>query len=816
MIKIQIDDKNIEVAKGKKIIEVAEQLGIYIPRFCYYKKLSIASSCRICLVEVVGNAKLLPACSTIVQDGMKILTNSKKVIAARSAMLDLLLANHPLDCPICDKAGACELQDIVFKYGKDNMPYHEEKRAIYSKDFNYLIKTEMTRCIHCMRCVRFCKEVSGTNDLSVINRGEDTTIIPFADEKIKLGVIGNIIELCPVGAILAKSNINAKNWELKRKSSIGSHDCLGTNIYFDIKDNNIVRVVPRENDNINETWIADRDRFSYDAINHKDRLGMPLYKDNGKWKKISWEEALNLVNNNLKHIITNDGANQIGSLVSSSATVEDQCLLQKYLRAMGSNNIDHRLWQLDFAWQNNAELYPNLSVEINFLELQKLIFIIGADLNKEQPLLELRLRKTVAFGGKICMLNGLGSTASSLNAKEYIVEQGDLAISLLAIIKLLLNQVNIKSNYNELFIEVQENLNTIVPTKQDENIANLLLEIAGKKLILLGNFATSHPQSSFIILLSKIIAELINANHGQLSKGANAAGAWLTGCIPHRKSGGIVVDEPGKNTKEMLSAPLKSYVLMGIEPELDSIFGIKALDTMKQADFNIAFTSFTSKCLLEVSNLLLPITTFAEMNGTFINIAGEWQSFEPAVESFQSSLPAWEILNKLADLASLKTFNYKSREDLIEELLQTIKIAEPIPTLTLRQKLTMLMQYVAGQFNDIKQDVRRKKSVNDLMWVTSVPMYKIDPLVRRSELLQGAFSAKNKVIAKINKVTANKLEIEDNDLIEVKTINNESIILPVEIDNLISIGSIFIEHGTDESLQLGIPYDYLSVKRCKQ
>lgn len=652
MINIEIDGQKVKVDRKATIIEVADQLCIPIPRLCYHKKLSIIAACRLCLVEIVGSAKLVTACSTLVLDGMQIITNSPKVIKARQDVLELILINHPLNCPVCDKTGACDLQDIVMQYGKDHSCYKEEKRAIVSDDFNPLIKTEMTRCIHCMKCVRFCNEIAGTDDLAVINRGESTTIMATTGTGASAGVSGNIIDLCPVGALLPKPSLGlARNWELIKTSSIAPYDCFGSNIYIYTAQNKIVRIAARENDAINETWIADRDRFSNLAITSDNRLSQPLFKYNGKWISTTWQEALALINNKLQNIVNSYGPDTIGGLISSSATVEEQYLLQKYLRCMGSNNIDHRLMQLDFRAQEQAPLYPRLGVAIENIEKQKLLLAIGLDIQQEQPILRLKTRKMIANGGAI----------------KHIVKQEDLVTPLLGIIKVLLK----KNNY-QVDSQINELLLNIVPTNSDKKLANELLMENGDKLILLGNFALSSSQASVIILLCNNIAKLTKANFGTLTNGANTAGAWLAGCVPHRMPGGQSITEIGKNAAEMLRTPLKSYILFGIEPELTSILGNKAISSIQQADFTVALSCHSSKPLLEIADVLLPITSFAEMAGTFVNIMGVWQSFNAAIKPLGESVPGWEVLQRLGVLANFADFKYISSVCIIDELQSII------------------------------------------------------------------------------------------------------------------------------------------------
>ena len=727
MIKLEIDGQTVDAEKDELIITVTDKLGIYIPRFCYDKNLSNISACRACLVEVDGHKKLEPACSTKVCHGMQVHTNSVTAIAARKSVLELLLINHPLDCPVCDKAGACDLQDIVMECGKDASRHREVKRSLVSKDFGPLVQTEMNRCIQCMKCTRFCDEIAGSHDLAVINRGENTTIGSISGFGMTVGVAGNVIDLCPVGALLAKPGLfTARNWELKPNFAVAPHDCIGSNLTIYSSNKKIAKVVAKENPAINGAWIADRERFSYQAITSKDRLEKPLFKHQGKWIETNWNDALLLTNKQLQAIISRSCPQAIGGLITPSATIEEQYLLQKYLRGLGSNNIDHRLQQLDFRCEQYAPAYPNLGVELADIEQQKIILLVGSDPLAEQPIFALKLRQMVARSGKIAVVNPHECKFNFALSAHNNVNGIDLITPLLSIIKVLLKKTK-QLQFAE-FTAITEN---IAPKPIDKKIAELLQDLGSDKSIVLGNLALSHPQATTIIYLSQVIGKLCNANFATLTMGANAAGAWLAGCVPHRGPGNVATPAPGKNAYQMLTKPLQAYLLFGIEPDLDSILGQAAINTLQQADFTVAVTSFTSKALFEVADVMLPLATFAETSGTFVNVTGTWQSFNAAIEPLYQSRPGWKILNQLIQLANIADCDHTSTIEIIT-LLENMQVERKIHP----SKWNIIG--LAQEINDFAANASKDQSRQWLTANVNNTMGQIDPLLRRSVALQQA------------------------------------------------------------------------------
>ncbi len=566
MVDLEIDNRPITVEPGTSIIEAADKLGIYIPRFCYHKKLSIAANCRMCLVEVEKVGKALPACATPVTQGMKVYTVSKKAVEAQRIVMEFLLINHPLDCPICDQGGECELQDQSMGYGASHSNYEQKKRAVFDEDIGPLIETEMTRCIQCTRCVRFGEEIAGMRELGVVSRGENEQIGTYVKHMMQSEVSGNVIDLCPVGALIAKpSRYTLRAWEVMEHAAIAPHDCIGANIFVHSRSleyhpqKQVMRVVPRENPAINETWISDRDRFSYLGLTHADRILKPKVKKNGVWKEIEWQPALLEIADRLQAIIHTQGPEHIGALASPNASLEELYLLQKWLRAFGCANIDHRLRQQDFSDQDQMESYPSLGMKIADIESLDTIILLGSHIRYEQPSLGLRINKAVQDGTKIIAINPMDYRYVFPVAEKIIA--ADIVFPL-AEITAALAQENGKP-----IPELQH----IQPSAQAASIARQLKN-SKNTAIFFGEYALSLSNSADLRALAGKIKEMTGCTVGYLTEGANSAGAWIAGAIPHRGPAGQPVDKAGANALEMLTGHAKrAYILLGVEPEMDCI-----------------------------------------------------------------------------------------------------------------------------------------------------------------------------------------------------------------------------------------------------
>jgi NADH-quinone oxidoreductase subunit G len=629
MVKIEIDGKTLEVPQGQMVIEAADIAGIPIPRFCYHKKLSIAANCRMCLVDVANAPKALPACATPVTEGMKIYTKSKRAIDAQKAVMEFLLINHPLDCPICDQGGQCELQDVALEYGKDTSQFEERKRVVKDKDIGPLITTEMTRCIHCTRCVRFGAEVAGMREMGATGRGEFMQIGTYIEESVDSELSGNIIDLCPVGALTSKPfRFQARAWELQALPSVSPHDCLGSNLYFHVINHKVLRSLPRENEDLNEVWLSDRDRFSYLGFNHADRLTQPWIKKDNEWQAVDWATALQFTCDLLDKINSKD----LGVLSSPNSTLEEFFLLQKLMRAKGCNNVDHRLRMGDKALQDKN---PQLGISLKNLETQEVIVIVGSHLRKEQPLINARVRKAALHGAKVFAINPYRMDFN------YTVHQ-------------ITDSADILSSLNSELKALKDVL------AQSQNVT-----------FLIGDLAYSHPHAAAIHGIVQTFASKYNATLGEMRVGANASGGWIAGMLPYRTPTGNATH--GLSAIEMLSKPMQGYFLLHTEPEFDSSQSGLALNALQAANAVIALTAFDSANLREYANVLLPVTPISETAGTYVNALGNWQSFEGAVRPLGESRPGWKVLRVLANVWDVPGFEYQSCIEVLQEIKDTYK-----------------------------------------------------------------------------------------------------------------------------------------------
>ena len=600
IVNIEVDGKPVEARPGQMLIEVTDEIGAYVPRFCYHEKLSVAANCRMCLVDIEGAPKPIPACAQPITEGMKVYTKSPRAIAAQKATMEFLLINHPLDCPICDQGGECELQDLAMGYGRDVSRYNDGKRVVKDKNIGPLVSTDMTRCIHCTRCVRFGEEIQGNPQLGTTLRGENVEISTFVEQNIDHELSANIIDLCPVGALNNKPyRYSARAWEMMQRPTVAPHDCVGSNIYAHMLRGTVKRVVPRDNEAINETWISDRDRFSYEAIYADDRLRTPRIKQSGEWREIDWEDALEAAANSLRN-----GEN-LGMLASPSATVEEGYLLKRLADHLGTRNIDHRIERRDFAEQDKDPAYPYLGCSIAELEDQDAIFGIGSHIRAEAPILAHRIRKAALKGASV-------SFASS-EKHEYFFDV-DHYLSGSGLVELLSG-------------------------KEVERVVEKLAA-AENALVLLGNIANRHKSFSKVRGLAAEIAKKAGAKLGTLSPGANSAGLCQAGVLPQ---GG------GAHAGAMLDEALDAVVLLNIEPDADLLAAEDAVRKLSRQKFVVALTPFLSEALLEAADLLLPIGTFAETSGTYVNVEGTWQSFGGEAR------PAWKVLRVLVTSSKQRT-----------------------------------------------------------------------------------------------------------------------------------------------------------------
>jgi len=690
MVKVEINGQVIEAHEGDMLIDVADDAQIMIPRFCYHKKLSIAANCRMCLVEVEGAWKALPACATPVTDGMKVHTKSAKAIAAQKSVMEFLLINHPLDCPICDQGGECELQDVAMEYGDDVSRYSEGKRVVADRDAGSLIKTDMTRCIHCTRCVRFGQEIAGMKELGATGRSEWMSIGTYIEKSITSEMSGNMIDLCPVGALTSKPfRYTARPWELKSHASIAAHDSMGSNVQVHTKNNQVKRVVPRSNEAINEVWLSDRDRFSYEGLNSEDRLMQPMVKENGQWVEVDWETALQATVEGLQ--ATLNAKQEVGVLASANSTLEELHLLQKLARGLKIENIDFRHRQADFSLDKVGFNTPLLTQEIADVEKANAILIVGSFLRKELPILNHRIRKAVISNNATAIV--VNPEVLEFNFKVTNVHSEFGMVSELAgITRAVLALANESA---------QDQLATIEPTDAQKAIAQKLFD-AKNVSIMVGQISQMHSDFTVIQVLTALIAKHTTAKLNILPLAANEVGAHLVNVLPRS----------GKNSLEMISSELSAYINVNIEPEADFTESEKAIAAMKKANFVVSLTAFDSEIQRDYANVLLPIAAFAETAGTFVNATGLKQSFKMAVEPQGDAKAAWKILRVLGNMFNLEGFDYTHTNEVLREVLDN-------------QATQIDLTSVSYQL----------PSNNDKL-VTLVSPYAMDALVRRAPSLQ--------------------------------------------------------------------------------
>ena len=700
MVEIEIDGKKVEVKEGSMVMDAANQLGTYIPHFCYHKKLSIAANCRMCLVEVEKAPKPLPACATPVTPGMIVRTHSEKAVRAQKDVMQFLLLNHPLDCPICDQGGECQLQDLAVGYGPSASRYHEEKRVVHAKDVGPLISMkEMSRCIHCTRCVRFGQEIAGVMEFGMLGRGEHSEITSFVGKTVDSELSGNMIDLCPVGALTSKPfRYSARTWELSRRKSISPHDSLGSNLIVQVKGAKVMRVLPLENEAIYECWLSDRDRFSYEGLNSEERLTTPMIKQNGEWQATDWQTALEYVAHGLRNIRHEHGADAIAALATPYSTLEELSLLQKLVRGLGSDNIDFRLRQTDTI--ADPEFAPWLGMSIEAVSELKRVFVIGSFLRKDHPLLSAKLRTAVRRGASLSILHAADDDLLMPVANKLIAAPGDWVAQLGEVAVAIAQSKNLSA---------PAELANLQPSPTAKQIAASLLS-GEPRAIFLGNAAAQHPQASQLHALAQWIAAQTDARFGYLTEAANTVGAYLAKARPSGTA----------NAHSLVAQVRKAYLLLHTEPELDCADPRTAHTAMNQAEMVVVMSPF--KHAMAFADVLLPVSPFTETSGTFVSAEGRAQSFNGSVKPLGETRPAWKVLRVLGNLLSLEGFAYESSEDIRNEILGSGSLDGLDLTARLNNHVDIALK-----------PVQRSQGIERL---ADVPVYFSDAIVRRSASLQ--------------------------------------------------------------------------------
>ncbi|MEY3201670.1 MAG: hypothetical protein RIR70_1220, partial [Pseudomonadota bacterium] len=758
------------------VMDAANKVGTYIPHFCYHKKLSIAANCRMCLVEVEKAPKPLPACATPVTAGMKVKTHSDLAVKAQKGVMEFLLINHPLDCPICDQGGECQLQDLAVGYGQSGSRFAEEKRVVLNKNLGSLISTDMTRCIHCTRCVRFGQEIAGVMELGVANRGEHSEIMPFISKTVDSELSGNMIDLCPVGALTSKPfRFSARTWELSRRKSVSPHDSLGANLIVQVKHDEVKRVLPLENEDVNECWISDKDRFSYEALNSEDRLTRPMIKQGGQWREVEWQTAIEYAAHALKHVSTEHGADALAALASPHSTLEELYLAQKLLRGLGSDNIDHRLRQSDFRADGKRAGAPWLGTSISdFAQLDR-VLIVGSFLRKDHPLLAQRLRQSAKRGTQVSVIH---PTTDELLINTHTRIKASPTQLIAATAEVLKALAEIKGASVDASVAA---LMGVPVSPEARRIAQSLAsgERAG---VFLGNLATAHPEASTLALLAQEIARIAGAVCGTLGEAANSVGAYLAGAVP-KQSG---------NAANLIAASRKAYLLLNAELE-DFAEPQATRAALAAAETVIALTPFKNAAL-DYADVILPIAPFTETSGTFVNTEGRAQSFHAVCKPLGETRPGWKVLRVLANLLALPGFDFDSTEAVKAEVLGTGEIASRLNNRT--EGLTASVPAAPAGIERI----------------ADVPIYFADPLARRAPSLQKAADAKAPTL-RIPGPLAAQLGLQEGASARVKSGAGE-VCLQVEIDDAVASGCARIAGAHASTAALGALFGNLTLERA--
>jgi len=782
MVEIELDGKKIEVADGATIMDAANQAGIYVPHFCYHRKLTIAANCRMCLVEVEKAPKPLPACATPVTKGMKVHTHSEQAVDAQKGVMEFLLINHPLDCPICDQGGECQLQDLAVGYGASGSRYEETKRVVADKNLGPLISTDMTRCIHCTRCVRFGKEIAGIMELGMIGRGEHAEIITFVGRTVDSELSGNVIDLCPVGALTSKPfRYSARTWELTHRPAVSPHCGLGSNLTVQVKQNRVMRVLPRENEAINECWLSDKDRFSYEGLNSEQRLARPMLKRGGAWKEVEWQVALDFVAGELKRIRDQHGAAAIGALATPHQTLEELFLLGKLARELASGNADFRLRQSDFSDDAQRAGVPWLGMKIADIDKLDRLLVVGSTFRKDHPLIAHRVRQATKRRAQLNLINPVDDDLLMPVAHKAIVAPAAMPDMLAQVVKAVAEQKAIP-----LPERLSGATRGVAASDAARRIAASL--VSGKDVaIFLGNLAQNHPAASQLHELGLVLAEMLGAKFGVLGEAANSVGGYIAGCVP---SGG----KAGLNAAQMLAHPLKAYLLLGVEAELDTHNPQQSVAAMKSAELVVAMSPYQHGAV-EYAQVMLPIAPFTETAGTFVNTEGVAQSFQGVVRPLGEARPAWKVLRVLGNLLGLQGFDHDSAEEVKHEALGDAEIAARLD----------------NRLRAFAPDSVIGTRGSGLERIAEVPIYAADAIVRRSRPLQRTRDAAPPV-AWLNRTLFEQLGLREGDALRVRQGTGEALV-DAAVDDRLPAGCLRLAAARPETAALGAMFGTVSAER---
>ncbi|AOJ38585.1 NADH dehydrogenase [Burkholderia lata] len=765
MVELEIDGKKVEVPEGSMVIQAAHKADTYIPHFCYHKKLSVAANCRMCLVEVEKMPKAVPACATPVSAGMIVHTQSDKAVKAQQSVMEFLLINHPLDCPICDQGGECQLQDLAVGYGKSSSRYSEEKRVVFHKNVGPLISMEeMSRCIHCTRCVRFGQEIAGVMEFGMLGRGEHSEITTFVGKTVDSEMSGNMIDLCPVGALTSKPfRYSARTWELSRRKSVSPHDSVGANLVVQVKNNRVMRVLPFENEAINECWISDKDRFSYEGLNSEERLTKPMLKQGGQWIETDWQTALEYVAKGLKGIAADHGANALAMLASAHSTAEELFLVKQLANELKTPNVDFRLRQQDFSAPVQGA--PWLGMPIADLSNVDAAFVVGSFLRRDHPLFAARLRQAAKNGAKLHFLHATGDDALIPTAQR-IVAAPSAWLDQLAGIAAAVAQLR--------GVALPDTLAGVTASPAAQAVAQSLAN-GERRAVLLGNVAVRHPEFAKLHAVAKWIADNTGATFGFLTEAANTVGAHVVGALP---------GEGGLNAREAFTQPRKGYVLLNVEPEFDTADPAQALAALNQAEMVVVMSPF--KHGLDYADVLLPVAPFTETAGTYVNAEGTVQSFNGVVRPLGDTRPGWKVLRVLGSLLGLPNFEYETAEEVRLAALGDAGVASRLSNQTSVAPARAAANAANGGFERL----------------ADVPIYHADALVRRAGALHLTAAAKAANAAALPAALFDKLGLKEGDAVRVRQ-GERAVQLPAVRDANLAETVVRVSAATPAGAALG-------------
>ncbi|MCB1898808.1 NADH-quinone oxidoreductase subunit NuoG [Cognatazoarcus halotolerans] len=781
MLEIEIDGKVIQVNDGSTVMDAATQAGSYVPHFCYHKKLSIAANCRMCLVQVEKAPKPLPACATPVTNGMKVWTHSEAAVKAQKGVMEFLLINHPLDCPICDQGGECQLQDLAVGYGDSSSRYQEEKRVVLNKNLGSLVATDMTRCINCTRCVRFTQEIAGEMELGQAFRGEHAEIMPFVEKTVDSELSGNIIDLCPVGALTSKPfRFSARTWEMSRRKSVSPHDSLGSNLIVQVKHDTVKRVLPLENEAINECWLSDKDRFAYEALGSDERLTKPMIRQGGEWQEVDWQTALEFVANGLKSTVREQGAQSVGALLSPHATLEELHLAQKLMRGLGSENIDSRLRQADFSGDASRSGAPWLGMPIAEVASLNRLLVVGSFLRKDHPLLAQRVRQAAKRGLRVSYVGPNAEDWLLPVRNRALVAPGKMLAELAGVVKALSLAVS-----KPVSGAIADYVAAVAISPAAQAIADDLAA-GSSAAVWLGNLAAQHPQAASLQQLAQEIARLVDGRVGIIGEAANSVGAHVVGAVP---------GAGGRNVADMLDKPLAAYLVLGAEAEFDFADAVKTRTAFEQAGLVVSLGAFRSVAALDYADAMLPIAPFTETAGTFVNCEGRVQSFYGVVKPLGETRPGWKVLRVLGNLLGLDGFDFAKADEVCVEALGGSPefVSERL-----------------GGLVDVPLSSQPAAEGKGFERVADIPLYFADPLVRRAPSLQKTKDAAAP-LARMNAATAAASGVADGQLVRLRSAAGV-VSLTARVDEAVADGCVRVAGAHQSTAGLGPLSGVISVE----